>query len=417
MSEDGSGARIGILDHESRRLGGSQHVVARMAACLADRYDVEVIHSGRGYSLAELGSTFDLDLGTVGERVVEEALANFSVPGSRSTFSRIGTGFRRERALTRPYDLFIYSGHRTPPFCRPGRGLIYCHFPFEARPSVALEDGLSWTERSRLSRWLRLEVYERVWNRRMAGFPVLLANSRFSAGWIERLWGRSADVVYPPVAAVATPGAKRNLIISVGRFIATDRKNLRGQIEALPEFLRRTDGGWTLCMIGFCSDREQDRRFLDSLRAEAEDLPVRFLVNAGRDEVSGMFREAKLFWHTAGLSATEGYTAPRYREHFGIATVEAMRAGCVPIVPDAGGQPEIVSHGESGFLCADLRDLVEFSVSVATDEALGERIARAATRRSLDFAPRVFEERIRHSVAGALGGRGPESAAVEEGAA
>ncbi|MFW6088549.1 MAG: hypothetical protein ACODAB_02275, partial [Gemmatimonadota bacterium] len=53
-------------------------------------------------------------------------------------------------------------------------------------------------------------------------------------------------------------------------------------------------------------------------------------------------------------------------------------------------------------LCAGLEDLIEFSVAVARDETLGQRVAREARRRSLDFAPHVFEERIRHYVSRAL---------------
>jgi len=36
-------------------------------------------------------------------------------------------------------------------------------------------------------------------------------------------------------------------------------------------------------------------------------------------------------------------------EHFGITTVEAMAAGCVPLVYDSGGQAEIVSSGYNGY--------------------------------------------------------------------
>lgn len=394
--------RIGILDHESMRLGGSQHVVARIAACLSDAYGVEIIHGGRGYTVAELGTAFGLDLDGVDERVTDLASASFSVPGPRSTFVKLATGFRRERELTRPYDLFIYSGHGAPPMCAAGRGLVYCHFPYEARPAIAVEGVERWSDRTGFGRWLRLQVYERIWDRRMACFPILLANSRFSAEWIERLWGRRAEVVHPPVIGPPDGGGKRNLIVSIGRFIATDRKNLRGQLRAFPEFLRRAGDGWTLCMAGFCSDLSEDRRFLDELRESASGLPVRFMVNARRAEITELLREAKLFWHTAGLSGSGGVTAPRYQEHFGIATVEAMRAGCVPIVPDAGGQPEIVTHGESGYVCGELADLVAYSAAVAADPGLAARIGERAVQRSLDFTPDVFEDKIRRAVSQAL---------------
>jgi glycosyltransferase involved in cell wall biosynthesis len=48
---------------------------------------------------------------------------------------------------------------------------------------------------------------------------------------------------------------------------------------------------------------------------------------------------------------------PERAEHFGIATLEAMAFGCVPIVIRAGGQSEIVEDGRSGFLCSDTDEL------------------------------------------------------------
>lgn len=403
--------RIGILDHESVRLGGSQHVVARMAACLAPTYDVEIIHSGRGYTVAGLGEAFDLDLGGVGERITEEALADFSVPGSRSTRSRLATGFRQERGITERYDLFIYSGHGTPPLCRPGGGLVYCHFPYDARPSVANEENERFRSLALPNRLLRMALYRGIWRRKMRGYSVILANSRFSARHVEQHWDRSAEVVYPPVAGRPSDRPRRDRIVSLGRFIATDRKNLRAQLKAFPKFLEEAGQTWSLQMIGFCSDRREDRAFLEELRERARDLPVRFLVNVGREEVFEALAGAKLFWHTAGLG--NGVQVPaRYREHFGIATVEAMRVGCVPVVPDCGGQPEIVRHGEDGFLCADLEDLVRFSIRVARDEGLRRSLSRRAVERSLRFAPENFESAIRECVRRLLDGAASRGSAA-----
>jgi glycosyltransferase involved in cell wall biosynthesis len=246
-----------------------------------------------------------------------------------------------------------------------------------------------------------MALYRRVWRRRMRGYPIVLANSGFSAGHVERAWGRRADVVPPPVAGAPAVHPKRNRVVSLGRFIATDRKRLRAQLRALPRFLEHTDGSWALDMVGFCSDFDEDREFLDELRARSATLPVNFVVNAPRAAVDEALVGAKLFWHTAGLPDGEDVPA-RYQEHFGIATVEAMRAGCVPVVPDAGGQPEIVQHGIHGYLCRDVDDLVRHSVTVAGDERLRDRMSRAARTRSLEFAPELFDQRIRAHVEAAL---------------
>ncbi|HEU4682892.1 MAG TPA: hypothetical protein VFS39_00130, partial [Nitrospira sp.] len=121
--------RIGIFDHVSLRLGGSQLVVAHMAETLSREYSVEIVHSGLGYSLPALEDAFEVDLSLVKQRIVKDSLRTFSPPGLRTSLLR--QRLAADRELTEPYDLFIYSGHGAPPFCYAGRGLIYCHFPFE----------------------------------------------------------------------------------------------------------------------------------------------------------------------------------------------------------------------------------------------------------------------------------------------
>jgi len=41
------------------------------------------------------------------------------------------------------------------------------------------------------------------------------------AGWVKRLWGRSSEVLYPPVRLRPAPSTpKERLILNVGRFFA-----------------------------------------------------------------------------------------------------------------------------------------------------------------------------------------------------
>ncbi|MBU4190339.1 MAG: glycosyltransferase, partial [Candidatus Thermoplasmatota archaeon] len=50
---------------------------------------------------------------------------------------------------------------------------------------------------------------------------------------------------------------------------------------------------------------------------------------------------------------------PEKVEHFGITTVEAAAAGCVPVVIRKGGQPEIVKEGINGLLWEKEEELIE----------------------------------------------------------
>ena len=80
--------RVGIFDHASLRLGGSQLVVANMAAHLSQLYEVDMIHSGQGYTLAGLATAFGLDLTRVTERIMNNSLGTFSPPGLKIGYLR-----------------------------------------------------------------------------------------------------------------------------------------------------------------------------------------------------------------------------------------------------------------------------------------------------------------------------------------
>jgi glycosyltransferase involved in cell wall biosynthesis len=87
-------------------------------------------------------------------------------------------------------------------------------------------------------------------------------------------------------------------------------------------------------------------------------------------------------------------------EHFGIATVEAMRLGCVPIVPAGGGQPEIVEHGISGYVCESLDALERHTVELAGDERRLRAMGEAANTRGRVFGAEAFERRLVSLVTG-----------------
>jgi glycosyltransferase involved in cell wall biosynthesis len=134
-------------------------------------------------------------------------------------------------------------------------------------------------------------------------------------------------------------------------------------------------------------------------------MPVTFVVNAERSEVTRHLAGARLFWHTAGISDDNGTIAPARMEHFGIATVEAMLAGCVPLAPAGGGQMEIVEHGLSGYLCRNTEELVEYSALLVDDHQLLDEMRCRALIRGRVFNQSMFSQRIAQVVGGCLDSR------------
>ena len=70
--------------------------------------------------------------------------------------------------------------------------------------------------------------------------------------------------------------------------------------------------------------------------------------------------------------------------------VEAMSAGCVPVVYGAGGLPETVVQGQSGFLWRDVAELKEFTLQLAADQGIRSDMSKQAVERSERFNRQRF---------------------------
>jgi len=380
--------RVGILDGMHGATGGAQLVAAYIATAFSLRCRVEYIHDGTTGSLKSLRQSFGLSLAGVTERVLDR-LPSFADPDLGSIRREL-TGEASE--LSAGYDLFIYSGFRVPPFCRARHGLVYCHFPFEQKLSVQARDLPGWQRHTALGRQLRALAYYPLWKYRFRGYDRVLANSDFTASWIKRRWGINADVVFPPVITTIAERPKRNLIVSVGRFTG-DVKHCKRQLEQISAFRELNacmpaTGSWTLRLMGF-SDCKDSGAYVNALRGAAQDLPVEIVEGASHAQVIESLAEARIYWHTMGLGLDEGIH-PERAEHFGIATVEAMRAGCVPVVIASGGQREIVQHRESGYLCSDLNGMVQATQSLIQNPDELAAMSKHTRERGFEFSPERF---------------------------
>jgi glycosyltransferase involved in cell wall biosynthesis len=150
--------------------------------------------------------------------------------------------------------------------------------------------------------------------------------------------------------------------------------------------------GWELHLVGGCSP--EDRGYLEDVRRAAEGAAVALHVDASGAELDALYRRASVYWHATGLGEDLDQDPVR-AEHFGITTVEAMSAGAVPVVIDAGGQPEIVRDGVDGFLFRDLEGLVDRTRQVLDDAALRAELSRSAAARAQRYGLDAFATRFR----------------------
>jgi L-malate glycosyltransferase len=84
------------------------------------------------------------------------------------------------------------------------------------------------------------------------------------------------------------------------------------------------------------------------------------------------------------LAGAAVFLLPSESESFGLAALEALASGVPVVASDVGGLPEVVSHGEVGFLHAlgDVGAMAASALRLLDDAELGARFGRAARARA-----------------------------------
>ena len=226
-------------------------------------------------------------------------------------------------------------------------------------------------------------------------YDQVLSISQYTRQWVQRYWNSPSELLFPPIHTEAIlAGEKRDQILSVGRFFATGRGHSKKQLEMVQAFVeaqRRGElAGWEYHLVGGCS--REDEPYLDQVRRAGAGHPVHIHANAPRSLVNNLFATSKLFWHATGLGEN-AENHPWVFEHFGITTVEAMAAGCVPVVIAMAGQQEIVRPGIDGYLFMTLAELQSHSAAMAADDELRRRLAAQAVVRAESFSEHAFATR------------------------
>lgn len=223
----------------------------------------------------------------------------------------------------------------------------------------------------------------------------VVCNSQFTKRWIDREYGVDSDVIYPPVNVEdIIPLEKENIILNVGRFSALQQQ--KGHMVLIDAFQELYDegklNGWKLVLAGG-SDVGADEYF-EKLREAAKGYSIEIRENVDYDELCRLYGRAKIFWSAAGYGVNEN-TQPEKVEHFGISVVEAMGAGCVPVVVNKGGFKEIVLHERNGFLWDSLEVLQKVTLKMSNRESDLSALAAAGQNTAKDYSVQIFEDRIR----------------------
>jgi glycosyltransferase involved in cell wall biosynthesis len=292
--------------------------------------------------------------------------------------------------------VFFNIVHMLPAFSSARVGVLVVLFPiFEPLHSWPLNDPAEGP--LDLKRRVRNASYRWAWRQRLTSYTRVVSISEFTRKWTREYWGVDSDILYPPVDVSFQRRSRQRRILSVGRFqtIGHQKKHAL-MIEALGALPNLRETGWTLECVGAVGPSDADQAYLRSIQTLASSAGALVTTNLDRSDLVERYRTSQIFVHAAGYG--ESANEPRLAEHFGIATVEAMAGGCVPVVFKAGGQPEIVEHGVSGFIWSTPAELQSHVERVAGDDALRARLSAAARERAQRFSRERFTADVRNLV-------------------
>lgn len=233
--------------------------------------------------------------------------------------------------------------------------------------------------------------------RRLQETQAVVVYSQFTHDVLERLHNIPSTVLPPPIDDFAQEGTpKERVILSVGRFFRGlyNDKRYDVLIDAFKQlYARLPQTTWMYRLVGSCGSDPASQGYLEELREAARGFPIYFHVNSPYEELQRHYNEATIFWHAAGFGVDEE-RHPERAEHFGMSTLEAMSARCVPVVINRGGQKEIVSHGESGYLWNSVDEMVEYTIGLIENPTLLGTMQHKARERFTHYSRDKFAQRV-----------------------
>lgn len=333
-------AKVAVLHNTLDFQGGADKVCLEACRALRADHDVTLFTISKT-DVSALADRFDVDLGDVDVRMPPGAGAMARTLSGLAHWVGPQLAFRSvllHRYATRSLSAFDIAVSTANEFSVPIPSVQYIHHPqFNRRRCSASEDA------GRLNGlWSRVAGPDPGTTE---GSVTLLANSSFTADAVESCYNSRPAVLYPPVDPISCDRSwteREPGIVVVGR-IAPDKRLF--DAISLVESVRDRSLDVHLHIAG--SAPRAYREYRDRVVTAARERPfVTVEPDVSRERV-----ETLLCSHRVGLNLKE-------QEPFGMAVAEYVAAGMFPVVPDSGGQREIVGE-RSRMRYASLQEAVD----------------------------------------------------------
>ncbi len=220
------------------------------------------------------------------------------------------------------------------------------------------------------------KLYGWLFNRlRKHASGKIISNSGYTARLVKSM-GLDSTIIYPFVEPVKTKAYKRGDVLTVSRISWGKNLDTLFNVAALCRGIRfRIAGTISQNALDLVKEINRSKRF-------------DFSANPSRSELETNMAESSIYFST------------QPNETFGMSIVEAMSAGCVPIVyRDGGPWYDILEEKEdAGFAYSSPDEAAEKIRLILGDEELRNQMRLGAAQRSAEFTIERFREGIQKVV-------------------
>lgn len=176
---------------------------------------------------------------------------------------------------------------------------------------------------------------------------VVLLNSEFTERWVthcSRFHSIRKQVLYPCVDGALVSSGPRTDVIVIGRFFPPGPgAHCKHHDVAIEAFKVVAAPNSRLHLVGAASPEQ--KQWLDALQEMSKhDTRVTFHLNTSEADKLKLFARSRVVLNCTG-SREDVIAHPQCSEHFGIAFVEGILAGCWPVTVDSGYPPMLAQHG------------------------------------------------------------------------
>lgn len=214
----------------------------------------------------------------------------------------------------------------------------------------------------------------------------ILTNSTWTAHVIYRLYGIIPDVLYPPVdidyfVDASISSDREKIIVTISRFSPEKRLDKLFEVaKQLPSY--------TFILVGSTGPGSDE--VLNNLKTKKDTLGihnVEFKPNLPRSQLKELLGKALFYLH------------PEFTEHFGIAIIEAMSAGCIPIVyRDGGAWYDAVSKISDKLGYTDISEVPRIISNIEKEKELQKELREKSIEVSKQFSYEKFKKSLTEKI-------------------